>query len=160
MTSRVPKRALERLELLTGKLVRAVLRGRGGGNIALLPDTHYWGKSRRGKWIIKRKTARQRLSRSLKRIAEWCRHNRHRPIAEQHRELCQKIRGHFAYYGITGNNLWLRKYREGVKKLRQKWLHWRSRSPTDMPWDRFTRLLQRYRLPPVKIIHSIYAAKP
>jgi RNA-directed DNA polymerase len=83
--------------------------------------------------IIKRKTARQCLSRALKRIAEWCRHNRHLPIAEQHRELCQKIRGRFAYYGITGNNLWLRKFREGVKKLWQRWLHRRSRSLTDIP---------------------------
>jgi len=122
--------------------------------------THYWGKSRRGQWVIKRQTARQRLSRGLKRIAEWCRHNRHRPITEQHRELCQKSRGHFAYYGITGNALGLRKYREGVKRLWQQWLHRRSRSSTDMLWDRFTRLLQRYRLPPVKIVHSIYAAKP
>jgi RNA-directed DNA polymerase len=130
------------------------------GTFDFLGFTHYWGKSRRGKWIVKQKTARQRLSRGLKRIAEWCRHNRHRPVAEQHRELCQKLRGHFAYYGITGNDRWLRKFREGVKKIWQKWLHRRSRSSTDMPWDRFTRLLQRYRLPPVRIVHSIYAAKP
>lgn len=135
-------------------------QGKKSESFDFLGFTHYWGKSRRGKWVIKRKTARQRLSRGLKRIAEWCRHNRHRPMAEQHRELCQKIRGHFAYYGITGNDLWLRKYREGVKRLWQKWLHRRSRTSTDMPWDRFTRLLQRYRLPPVKIVHSIYAAKP
>jgi group II intron reverse transcriptase/maturase len=146
---------------------RLVAFGRPRGHQGKKPETFdflgftlYWGKSRRGKWIIKRKTARQRLSRALRRIAEWCRHNRHRPIAEQHRELCQKIRGHFAYYGVTGNSLWLRKFREGVKKRWQKWLHRRSRSSTDMPWDRFNRLLQRYRLPPVKIVHSVYAAKP
>ncbi len=135
-------------------------QGKKPGTFDFLGFTHYWGKSRQGKGIIKRKTARQRLSRGLKRIAEWCRHNRHRPIVEQHRELCQKVRGHFAYYGITGNDLWLRKYREGVKRLWQKWLHRRSRSSTDMPWDRVTRLLQRYRLPPIKIVHSIYTAKP
>ena len=128
--------------------------------IDFLGFTHYWGKSRRGKWIIKRKTARQRLSRGLKRIAEWCRRNRHQPVAEQHKELSQKLRGHFAYYGITGNDLWLRKFRHGVKRAWQKWLHRRSRSSTDMPWDRFTRLLQRYRLPPARIVDSIYAAKP
>jgi RNA-directed DNA polymerase len=130
------------------------------GTFDFLGFTHYWGKSRRGKWIVKQKTAHERLSRGLKRIAEWCRHNRHRPVAEQHQELCQKLRGHFAYYGITGNDRCLRKYREGVKKVWQKWLHRRSRSSTDMPWDRFARLLQRYRLPPVRIVHSVYAAKP
>jgi RNA-directed DNA polymerase len=130
------------------------------GTFDYLGFTHYWGKSRRGKWIIKRKTSHQRSNRGLKRIAEWCRRNRHRPIADQHKELCQKLRGHFAYYGITGNDLWLRKFRQGAKRAWQKWLHRRSRSSTDMPWDRFNRLLQRYRLPPARIVHSIYAAKP
>jgi RNA-directed DNA polymerase len=135
-------------------------RGTPPGTFDFLGFTHDWGKARRGHWSIKRKTAPSRFSRGLKRITEWCRHNRHRPIAEQHQELCQKLRGHFAYYGITGNALWLRKLREEVKKAWQKWLHRRSRSSTDMPWDRFTRLLQRYRLPPARVVHSIYAAKP
>jgi RNA-directed DNA polymerase len=134
--------------------------GNKPGTFDYLGFTHYWGKSRRGKWIIKRKTAHDRLNRGLKRIAEWCRRNRHRPMAEQHKELCQKLRGHYAYYGITGNDLWLRKFRQGVKRTWQKWLHRRSRSSTDMPWDRFNRLLQRYRLPPARVAHSIYAAKP
>jgi RNA-directed DNA polymerase len=143
-----------------GKLIRAVLRGRGGGNITLLPDTHYWGKSHRGKWIIKQKTARQRLSRGLKRIDEWYRRNRHQPVAEQHRELCQKIRGHYAYYGITGNGLWLKKFNQGVRRTWRKWLHRRSRTPSNMPWDRFVRLMERYPFPPIRVVHSVYAAKP
>ena len=90
------------------------------GTFDFLGFTHYWGKSRRGKWIIKRKTANKRFTRGLKRIAEWCRRNRHQPIAEQHRMLCQKLRGHCAYYGITGNGPWLQKFREEVKKRWQK----------------------------------------
>ena len=66
----------------------------------------------------------------------------------------------FAYYGFTGNDLWLRKFGKGVKRVWQKWLHRRSRSSTAMPWDRFNELLQRYRLPSVRVVHSIYAAKP
>jgi RNA-directed DNA polymerase len=135
-------------------------KGTKPGTFDFLGFTHYWGKSRRGKWIVKQKTARQRLSRGLKRVAEWCHRNRHRPVAEQHKELCQKLQGHFAYYGITGNGLWLQKFKQGVRRLWQKWLHRRSRSSADMPWDRYTRLLERYRLPPVRIVHSIYAAKP
>jgi RNA-directed DNA polymerase len=146
---------------------RLVAFGRPSGVSGSKPETfdflgftHYWGKSRRGKWIIKRKTAHERLNRGLKRIAEWCRRNRHRPIAEQHKELCQKLRGHYAYYGITGNDLWMQRFRHGVKRAWQKWLHRRSRSSTDMPWDRFNRLLERYRLPPPRVVHSVYAAKP
>ena len=135
------------------------LGGNPPGAFDFLGFTHYWGKSRRGQWVIKRKTARERLNRGLKRIAEWCRRNRHRPVAEQHQALSQKLRGHFAYYGITGNSLWLQKYREGVKKLWRKWLNRRSRA-SPMPWVRFQHLLRRYCLPHARVVHSIYAAKP
>lgn len=50
--------------------------GTGGakpGTFDFLGFTHYWGKSRLGKWAVKRKTARSRFSRGLKRIGEWCR---------------------------------------------------------------------------------------
>src|SRR5207245_2520255 len=59
-------------------------RGRRSGTFDLLGFTHYWGRSRKGVWVVKRKTAQGRLSRALKRIAQWCRLNRHQPLAEQH----------------------------------------------------------------------------
>ena len=129
------------------------------GTFEFLGFTHYWGKSRRGQWVIKRKTARTRFNCGLQRIGEWCRRNRHRPVAEQQAKLCQQLRGHFAYFGITGNGLWLQKFREGTKKLWRKWLNRRSRN-APMPWERFQRLLRRYPLPPARVVHSIYAAKP
>jgi RNA-directed DNA polymerase len=135
-------------------------QGKRPGTFDFLGFTHYWGKSRWGKWIVKQKTARQRLSRGLGRIDEWCRRNRHEPVVAQHRELCQKIRGHYAYYGITGNGLWLKKFNQGVRRIWQKWLHRRSRTPSDMPWDRFVCLMERYPFPPIRVVHSVYAAKP
>jgi RNA-directed DNA polymerase len=134
--------------------------GQRPGTFDFLGFTHYWGKSRRSKWIVKTKTARQRLSRGLKRIDEWCRRHRHKPVADQHRQLCQKIRGHYAYYGMTGNGLWLKKFNQGVRRIWQKWLHRRSRTPSDMPWDRFVRLMERYPFPSIRVVHSVYAAKP
>jgi group II intron reverse transcriptase/maturase len=134
--------------------------GKRPGTFDFLGFTHYWGKSRRGKWVVKSKTARQRLSRGLGRIDEWCRRHRHEQVVTQHRELCQKTRGHYAYYGITGNGLWLKKFNQGVRRIWQKWLHRRSRTPSDMPWDRFVRLMERYPFPPIRVVHSVYAAKP
>ena len=52
---------------------------------------------------MKRKTAEDRFRRSLKSMAQWCREHRHLPIKEQWAALTAKLRGHFAYYGITGN---------------------------------------------------------
>ena len=51
--------------------------------------------------MVKQKTAPSRFSRALRTIAQWCRENRHRPVREQHHTLSQKLRGHFAYYGIN-----------------------------------------------------------
>jgi hypothetical protein len=42
--------------------------------------THYWGRSRKGYWIIQRRTAKDRLNRSLKKISQWCRTHRHDPV--------------------------------------------------------------------------------
>ncbi len=64
---------------------------------------HYWGRTRRGRWAVMRKTAARRLSRAVRSIAQWCRESRHDPIGEQHAKLSQKVRGHYAYYGISGN---------------------------------------------------------
>ena len=162
----LPKRLGKNGLTIHPEKTRLVAFGRPHANEAVKPGsfdflgfTHYWGKSRRGKWVIKRKTASKRFTRGIKRIGDWCRRNRHQPIAEQHRVLCQKLRGHCAYYGITGNGLWLQKFKVELQKRWQKWLNRRSRQAA-MPWERFSRLLQRYRLPPARVVHSIYAAKP
>jgi RNA-directed DNA polymerase len=62
----------------------------------LLGFTHYWTKSRRGYWVIKQKTATDRLSRAVRRVGQWCRHHRHLLLGEQHKELVLKVRGHYA----------------------------------------------------------------
>ncbi len=67
--------------------------------------THFWARSRRGRWMVKRKTASDRITRFLRRINEWCRGNRHAPLDWQHAHLLSKLRGHSGYYGITGNSL-------------------------------------------------------
>ena len=92
----------------------AELLGQASGTFDLLGFTHYWGRSRNGYWVVKRKTARSRLRRAILAASEWCRRNLHQPVAEQHRTLCQKLRGHFAYYGITGNSWSLSSFREAV----------------------------------------------
>jgi RNA-directed DNA polymerase len=125
------------------------------GSFDLLGFTHYWGRSRRGYWVVKRKTAQGRLSRALKTIAQWCRLNRHQPLAEQHVTLVQKLRGHFAYFGITGNGLSLQWFRDGVLRIWKKWLA-RRRRRGFLSWAIFGRLLQRYALPPAVVVHSVY----
>jgi group II intron reverse transcriptase/maturase len=123
--------------------------------------THYWGRSRRGNSVVLRKTARDRFTRALRTIAQWCRRRRHLPLVEQHRALGWKLRGHYAYYGITGNQPALSRFRYETRRVWRKWLNRRSQRAR-MSWERFARLLARYPLPPPRVVHSVYrlAAKP
>jgi len=122
----------------------------------LLGFTHYWGKSRRGFWVVKQQTARSRLARALKRIAEWCGLHRHEPLRWQRDMLAAKLKGHDGYYGITGNFEALHRFRELVRFAWRKWLARRSRSK-GMPWPRMERLLEQYPLPQPRIAKPWHA---
>ncbi len=100
--------------------------GREPGTFDFLGFTHYWGQSRKGNPVVKRQTARDRLRRAIKRVAEWCRDNRHQSVEEQHRTLTRKLRGHYAYFGITGNGPRLGRFHHQVRRIWQKWLSRRS----------------------------------
>ena len=99
----------------------------------LLGFTHYWGKSRKKNWVIKRKTASDRFTRSVRNISEWCRKNRHMEILEQHNKLVGKINGHYQHFGITGNSKALKRYLYEVRRIWRKWLDRRSQKER-MPW--------------------------
>lgn len=120
----------------------------------LLGFTHYWARSRKGSWVVKRQTSSKRLTRGLQAIADWCRRHLHQPVREQHRKLSAKLRGHCAYYGITGNSPMLSTFRMRVHRIWRYWLSRRHRKRT-MTWDCFNRLLQRYPLPAAVAIHSV-----
>ena len=117
--------------------------------------THYWGMSRRKKLVVKRKTACSRLRRSLRRVWLWCRAHRHDPLREQQMMLAAKLRGHFGYFGITGNARALESFRKGVLRAWRTWLNHRG-GRRRMSWERFWRLLTTYPLPRARVVRSVY----
>ena len=121
--------------------------------------THYWGRSRRGRWVVRRKTASARYSRSLRAVHDWCKRNRHLPLETQQYALRRKLLGHYAYYGITDNSLWLARYLHEVQRIWRYWLRRRNRERS-LTWERFHLLLARYPLPPARVVRSAVAAKP
>jgi len=135
--------------------------GKGPGKFEFLGFTHFWGRTRRGTWVPRRKTAPKRLSRSLRQIKEWCRYNRHQPIAWQHRSLVAKLRGHFNYYGVTGNYRSLATYWHQVRRIWRYWLARRSER-RQMSWEKFCKLSEQHPLPRPLIFQSVYrgAANP
>jgi group II intron reverse transcriptase/maturase len=124
------------------------------GTFDYLGFTHYWAKSRRGYWVIKRRTMEKRWRRIVKDVWKWCRYNRHEPLKDQYKKLCQKLRGHFQYYAIRGNYRALEKVWKYVRKAWQYWLHRRSRKRR-ITWERFTELEAVFPLPKPRILHKI-----
>ncbi|RMH34281.1 MAG: group II intron reverse transcriptase/maturase [Nitrospirae bacterium] len=119
----------------------------------LLGFTHYWGKSRKGNWTVKKQTMSKRLTRTIRSIYQWCRTHRHKPVREQWQKLSQKVRGHYAYCGVTGNGRMLHNFRHEVRRAWRKWLNRRNRK-RQMTWAKFERLETRYPLPLPKIYHT------
>lgn len=128
--------------------------GKGNGTFDFLGFTHYWARSQRGNWVIKRKTARKRLTRFLKAMWEWCRKNRHMPIPEQHRTLCQKLRGYYQYHAVRFNYPALGLVAHLVKRAWKYWLNRRSHKGT-MNWETYLKFMTKYPLPKPRILHGI-----
>ena len=145
------------------RLVRFESPNRKGGDpgtFDFLGLTHHWGRTRRGLWTIKRRTAKDRFARATRRVAEWCRRYRHEPLKAQQKELNRKLRGHYGYYGITGNSRALERFRLAVARNWCKWLG--RRSQRSIKPKRFYELLRHYPLLPAHPIHSVLVleAKP
>lgn len=109
--------------------------------------THFWSRSQRGRWLVKRRTAGDRFRRALRTIAQWCERHRHLPVKQQHRTLSQKLRGHYAYYGrVIGNLPSLRLLRYEVVRRWRYWLQ-RRRRRGHWAWDGFNDMLKHFVLP-------------
>ena len=128
--------------LSTGRAAgRATTLGRGPGRFDLLGFTHYWGRSRKGNWVVKRKTAREPLqSRAQAASREWCREHRHLPIARAaRRRSTRSCAGTTATTASPGTAR--RSSASGTRSQRiwRKWLDRRSQRAR-MTWERFDAL--------------------
>jgi RNA-directed DNA polymerase len=113
--------------------------------------THICGKSRRGSFLLKRKTRRDRMRAKLREIKEEMRLRMHQPIPEQGRWLAQVVRGYFAYHAVPTNFPALRAFHHNIKRL---WLcTLRRRSQKDRTtWERIKKIAVDY-LPKPQTLH-------
>ena len=109
------------------------------------------GRTRKGKFQLKRKSRRDRMRAKLSEIKEELRRRMHQAIPEQGRWLAQVIRGYFAYHAVPTNFPALSAVIHHIKRL---WLRTlRRRSQKDrFPWARMQRLADDF-LPQPKILH-------
>lgn len=85
-----------------------------------------WGKDRKGRARIKRRTARKKLRNARKRMAAWCRENRHLRLGDWFKKLNRKLIGHYQYYGVAGNSKSLAEMYYYATGQVWKWLNRRS----------------------------------
>lgn len=123
----------------------------GPGTFDFLGFTHYWSVSRNRKWIVKQRTARDRISRALRRVRTWCRDNRHLPVRAQQQSLARKLHGHYAYFGISSNYDSIHRFYRETRHIWRKWLSRRSNAGY-IPWSRMLALLERFPLPRPRIV--------
>lgn len=127
-------------------------------SFSFLGFTHYWGRSRNGKPVVYQKTAKDRFARALQAINQVCRRMMHWSIRDQHARLGRMLRGHYAYYGITGNLRMLSNLRHHAEDRWRIWLSRRTRGNL-IRWDVFTRILALYPLPAARIVHQYSTTK-
>lgn len=131
-------------------------QGKGPGTFDFLGFTHYYRRSRRGRWYMATKTSRSRLRRAIKSVYDWCRRHRHWKVPAQHQALRRKLNGHYNYFSVRGNSHANGRLAFWAVRAWYKWLKRRSQR-SRLNWDRFNDLLRDYPLPAPKVTKSLWA---
>lgn len=143
-----------RLELATEK-TRIISFNRnapdGKSRFDFLGFEFYWGKDRKRRPHLKRRTSRKKLRSSIRRFTEWCKKNRNLEPRVLFRRLRAKLRGYYNYYGVIGNSKSLEQFYYQVKRILFKWLNRRSQRRS-YNWKGFEQLLEHYGVERPRII--------
>jgi len=116
--------------------------------------THFVGKSRRGKFLVGRKTERKRFGKKLKMLAEQLRVLRVKGGKAMVEYVALHLRGHMQYYGVSGNTRSLQVYFHQALKLLYKWLNLRSQRKS-VTWEVFNARIKKM-MPCPRIVHNFY----
>ena len=114
--------------------------------------THYCGRTRNGRGFrMKRRTSRKKFRQKIAAYKEWLKANRARMRNHELWEKTRaKLRGHFAYYGVTDNSQSMQRYLYAVKRLLFKWLN-RQGGRRRMNWEKFALMERGFPLPQPRI---------
>ena len=129
-------------------------QGQGGRTFNFLGFTHYVGRSRRGRFVVGRRTEAKRVGKKLKLLNERLRRLRSQGGAAMVAFISRHLRGHIQYYGVSGNSRGVAAYVYCATRLLFKWLNRRSQKRS-MNWKRFGQAV-RPLLPVARILHDLY----
>ena len=133
------------------------IAGRKPETFDFLGFTHFCTKTRNGKFKVGRKTKRKKLTESLRKMNAWLKEvRRQKKSKEWWKVLCAKMRGHYEYYGVSGNSESISEYYYWVTARVFKWLNRRSQKKS-FNWEQFKYYLTLFPLPKPKIRHNLYS---
>jgi RNA-directed DNA polymerase len=126
-----------------------------GSSFEFLGIEFRWGESRKGNNIIKRRTSRKKLQKSLINFTAWCRKNQSKRLWKLFMEMNSKLRGYYNYYGIIGNYAGLKQFYRQARRILFKWLNRRSQRRS-FTWEEFKRCWERYRVMKPRVTEGSY----
>jgi group II intron reverse transcriptase/maturase len=132
-------------------------QGRKPNTFEFLGFIHYWHCSLEGGWyMLSRRTSAKRFRRACRAMHDWLRSVRNwRKTKIWWLMLASKLRGHYQYYGVSGNSRMLKMFYYQVMRMVHNWLNRRSQR-NRWSWERFTEYLEHYPLPVPHIVHKFY----
>ena len=121
--------------------------------------THYCSTKRDGTGFrVKRKTASKRFTAKVAAFKEWLKKSRTLKTKDLWGTAKAKLRGHYAYYGVTDNSRGIARFAYEVKNLLFKWLNRRGRRGC-LNWEKFNRMLELFPLPVPRIKVSMFETR-
>jgi group II intron reverse transcriptase/maturase len=118
---------------------------RGNRSFDFLGFTHYMGKSLKGFPILKRKTSKKKFTKSMTKITDWIKKNRHMKLSKMIDAINVRLRGHYNYYGITFNSRAISRYFREVSKVLLKWINRRGGKKA-WNWERYKLLISQWKI--------------
>jgi len=118
--------------------------------------THYCDRTRRGYFKVGRKTSAKKFRAKIKDLNRWLKAIRNQVLTKDWwRILGIKLRGHYEYYGVSENSIYINKFYRLAIRLAQKWMNKRSQKKA-MNWEKMNAYLLLYPLPKPRIRHNFY----
>ncbi len=117
--------------------------------------THYVSRSRRGRFVVGRKTEGKRFNGKLRQFNERLCRLRMIGGKAMMAYVRRHLAGHIRYYGVSGNYRTLSRYVKAASRLLYKWLNRRSQRRS-ISWARFSPILKERVLPRIRIVHNLY----
>lgn len=142
-----------------GRIAEENRKERGEGKpetFDFLGFTHYCGRTRAGKFALKRKTSRKKFKAKLKKSKAWLKQHMHDPVKELIKKLNKKLVGHYRYYGVSDNYKMINSFKDKVMRQMYRVLRRRGQRKR-INWEKYKILLNRYPLAKPKIYVRLYA---